>query len=298
LYNTPLRESSARDIDIYVEKVLNDLGILEPPLDLAAVHELLKIDRKYYSSTDTGLLQDTVHKVRLGTKQILSKPSRILDVIREWDLKALYLPEQKLILIDNDLAQLKKRWAEAHEVGHSLIEWHESFMHGDQRVTLSVSCHDELEAEANYAAGRLIFLRDAFHDRLMSSAIDLHAVKALAELFGNTITTTLWRTVEVIDTPAIGIISCQPNDKNMDPVRHAVCSKAFGEQFGNTNATTLFQQLKNFCRRGGGDIGSSEICIEDIRGKKHIFYFECFHNSYDTLTLGVYREVATVRVFT
>lgn len=122
------------------------------------------------------------------------------------DLKTLYVPETKRILIDADLADLKKRRAEAHEVGHSLIERHEPYMHGDQKVTLSVACYKELEAEANFAAGRLLFLRDGFRDRLLAAPVDFDAIKALSRTFGKTITTTLWRAVEAMDVPAVGLI--------------------------------------------------------------------------------------------
>jgi len=85
LHNLFIRESSARDIDVFVEKVLNDLGDPEPPLSLDTVRELLKLDRQYYSSTNTGILQETVHRMKLAGKQVLAKPSRVIQVVKEWD---------------------------------------------------------------------------------------------------------------------------------------------------------------------------------------------------------------------
>lgn len=296
LHNPFIRESSARDIDVFVEKVLTDLGDPEPPLSLDTVRELLKLDRQYYSSTNTGILQETVHRMKLAGKQVLAKPSRIIQVVKEWDLKALYVPETKQILIDDELADLKKRWAEAHEVGHSLIEWHEPYMHGDQKVTLSVACHEELEAEANFAAGRLLFLRDGFRDRLLAGPVDFNAIKALSKTFGNTMTTTLWRAVEAMDVPAVGLISCHPFEREDEPVRHFVRSRAFAERFGEQAAVGLFRELAKFCRPGRGPIGAGEVPLTDAFGDRHVFDFECFNNSHDTLTLGVCRRTSPVVV--
>jgi hypothetical protein len=51
-------QSEQRDIDLLIDKILRDLGRPEPPLDLRMVRELLRLDRKYYSSTDVGPLAE------------------------------------------------------------------------------------------------------------------------------------------------------------------------------------------------------------------------------------------------
>jgi hypothetical protein len=45
--------------------------------------------------------------------------------------EALYLPNRKRILLDNDLPPLKHRWNDAHEIGHDIIPWHAGMMLGD-----------------------------------------------------------------------------------------------------------------------------------------------------------------------
>ena len=53
-----------------------------------------------------------------------------------------------------------------------------------------------MEAEANYAAGQLLFLADRFREEASGSAPSLAFVKSLSKGFGNTMTSTLWRLVE------------------------------------------------------------------------------------------------------
>lgn len=128
--NIQLGTRTVADIDAQVVKVLRGLGNPEPPIDLAVVRDLLRLDRQYYSTTDDGLLRETVSKLKVAGLQILMRPTLLREAVQSLSLKALYLPDQKRILIDKDLPKLKHRWNEAHEVGHDIIPWHEGMMLG------------------------------------------------------------------------------------------------------------------------------------------------------------------------
>ena len=298
MLNHYLPEGDAREIDALVEKVLKDLGEPTPPLSLDHVRELLRLDLKYYSSTDTGIITETAHRMRLAGKQLYARPALLIDAIKKWDLKALWVPDGRRILIDSDEPTPKHRWNQAHEVGHSMIPWHESFMHGDQRITLSVGCHEELESQANYAAARLLFLRDGFRERLLSGEVTFDRVRNLAGEFKNTMTTTLWRAVEAMDAPAVGMVSCHPKEKAKasEPVRYFLRSKLFEQQFGTVTADAVLGKLSQICTGWRGPIGASEVVISDDAGNEHLFFLETFHNHHDALTLGIYRGPKTVRV--
>jgi hypothetical protein len=117
------------------------------------------------------------------------RPSILRDAVRSLSLKVLYLPDQKRILLDRNLPLIKHRWNEAHEIGHDLIPWHSGMMLGDTEQTLTPTCHEIIEAEANYAAGQFLFMADRFRAEAAASTPSL-------EVFGNTVTSTLWRFVE------------------------------------------------------------------------------------------------------
>ena len=93
-------------------------------------------------------------------------------------------PMKNASCLDKDMHELKFRWAEAHEIGHSMLPWHEGAMLGDDKHTLRPSCHDQIEAEANFAAARLLFLRDRFAAEARDWSPSLEAVKALKPRFG------------------------------------------------------------------------------------------------------------------
>jgi len=120
-------------------------------------------------------------------------------------------------------------------------------MHGDKERMLRLDCQQRLEAEANYATGRLLFLRDAFAERLLSSApVSFDRVKELTREFGNTMTSTLWRAVETIHSPTFGLVSQHPRHQ-LDPeraaVRYFLRSQTFREQFSSVTEAEVFCAL-------------------------------------------------------
>lgn len=116
--NIILSRATASDIENQVNKVLRGLGNPEPPLRLQDVRDLLKLDRAYYSTTDDGFLREKISKLTIAGAQVLKRPGLLLEAVRKFDLRALYLPDRRRILLDRSQPDAKQRWNEAHEVGH------------------------------------------------------------------------------------------------------------------------------------------------------------------------------------
>jgi len=300
MLNTFLKDKTSREIDALIERIIKDIGNPEPPLSLEVIRDRLKLHKDYYSATEVGALQETTHCLIMAGKQIIERPLLLWEAVKKCDLKALFLPDTKRILIDSSLAPLKQRWAEGHEISHDIIPWHEKIMHGDQQQTLRFDCHLQMESEANFATGRLLFLRDRFQDELRSSPINFENVRKLSDRFGNTITSSLWRTVEVLDYPAVGLVSVHPW-KRLDPmvpvqtVRYFIRSLPFSQQFGNITEGEVYRKLaKVVTRKGNGPLGKKVLEVPDINGESHLFAFECFANGYDTLSIGLYQGKKTL----
>lgn len=282
------------DIDAQVEKVLRGLGNPDPPIRLDDIRELLRLDRQYYSSSDDSALREFVSRVKIGAKQLFLRPTLILDVVKKANVSAFWIPDGKRILIDKDLPQLKHRWAETHEVIHSITEWHQLFLFGDSTRELNPACHEQLEAEANYGAGQLLFLRQRFLEEARNMPMSMNTVKALKDRFGNTMTSTLWRYVEQLgdQLPIVGLVSVHPHRLPADhnpaaPCKYFIESPAFRIQFGCVAEIEVFDVLKSYCSRaGGGTLGTAEVILTDVNGDRHVFWFETFFNRYEALTLA------------
>jgi hypothetical protein len=165
--------------------------------------------------------------LKVAGQQVLARPSILKDVIGKLGLKALLLPDRRRILIDSETPDLKQRWSEAHEIGHDLIPWHAETMFGDDQSTSTPSCHEQVEAEANYAAGQLLFLQERFVRDLRDLSPSIEAVKTLQNRYKNTLTTTLWRYVELNSAAVVGAISGHPHRPARDfsprnPLRYLI----------------------------------------------------------------------------
>src|SRR3546814_871943 len=205
------------------------------------------------------------------------------------DLRALYIPDQKRILIDKSQPELKHRWNEAHEIGHSLIPWHAGAMLGDNDHTLIPACHIKLEAEANFAAARLLFLRECFRNDALDTAPCFEALRTLAKRFGNTHSTTFWRCIEAWGEhrPMIGLITAHPHpdrrpadfDPNA-PCKHFIQSPAFAARYSKLPEADVFDQVVEYCRSNrGGPLGSAEVVLTDDNGEEHVFWRSEEHTS-------------------
>jgi IrrE N-terminal-like domain len=302
LKNSFLRLHTAEDIDAQVEKILRGLGSPPPPLTLDDVRALLKLDRHYYSSRDTGAVREVASRIYVAGKQILSNPMLLWEAIRKADLKALYVPDRRRILIDADQPKLKHRWNEAHEIGHSVIPWHKATMLGDDKTSLSQACYEHTEAEANYAAGRLLFLRDRFIEEVNDLSPTIISIKEVKRTYGNTLTSTFWRLIESREDTIFGAISCHPKllspqFDSTNPLRYFIRSRTFAQQFSLISESEVWSHMQTYCTRArGGPLGQAEIVLLDDNGQRHLFSLETFFNSHEALTLGVYIRPLSVVV--
>lgn len=306
--NLILQPAVRQKVDRRVDKILRDLGKPEPPLRLEEVRELLRLDLGYYQSDSDGLMERAAHKLVMAGKQILARPSLLRDLVKKRSIKALWLPDRRRILIDETLHKAKHRWAEGHETIHSVLEWHEHVLHGDNELTMKQACLDKTEAEANYGAGQLLFLRQRFADEALDSVPSVELVKSLARSFKNTHASTLWRLVETAGRkrPMLGVMHYHPaprfsSDKNdpSNPCRHFIRSDAFASMFAATTELAVFKNISEYIEpKKGGPVGGGTVLLLDDNGEPHEFLFESYNFIHECLTLAVYSRKANLVVGT
>lgn len=287
-----------RDIDKLVARILRDLGNPEPPLSLPQVRQLLALDLTYYSSADVGPLAEFAHRILVAGKQLVARPSLLLDVVKKAKLSGLWMPDNRQIYIDEEVPKPKHRWIEAHEITHSFIPWHAEFLLGDDELTLDPTCHAIIEAEANFGAGKLLFLGDRFSLEARDYAPEFKSISALKSRFGNTLTSTFWRFVEDRDpgSAAFGLISNHPKHSHIggrddgSPIHHFVTSEGFRLRFPAATPMDVYQLVRRNCtwRTRGPVVGGDDVLI-DGAGNAVRFTLDGFSNTYQVLTYGVER---------
>lgn len=287
--NLFLDEKTVRDINKFVDRVHRGLGYVDGSVALPVVRDLLKLDLKYYRLDDPGIVDEVLHKLRVGTKQVFARPRLFVEAVRKFDLSALFMPDRKRIFVDESVPDLKKRWYESHEIGHSLIPWHADYTLGDNRSTLSQGCHERIEAEANYAAGRLLFPNDVFTHQRLASPLSIARVREISKQFGNTITSTLWRCVEQSEELTFAAIGEHPRRKRdgKPTIEYFIRSQIFAKQFPNVADSDVWSWLCSYCgTRATGPVGATEITIRDANRVPQVFFIESFSNGYNLLTMA------------
>lgn len=283
------------EIDQLIDKILKDLGRPEPPLDLRMVRELLRLDRKYYSSTDVGPLAEFAHRIKVAGKRLSEDPKLILEVIQKAKLSGLWLPEGRKIFIDQEVPMLKHRWIEAHEISHSFIPWHSEFLLGDTAITLAPDCHEMIEAEANFGAGRMLFFGDKFSAEAKDYQLCFKSVQKLKGRFGNTLTSTFWRFVEDRDplVPTFGLITAHPHHEDIGQtldgsgIHYFIKSAAFRTMFPTVSAVQLFKLIKeNTSWKRRGPVVDGAVMLTDGGGTARTVVLDGFCNTHQVLTLG------------
>lgn len=286
-----VREHARRDIDRLVRRVLRDSGSAEPPLDIANVLRVLNLDREFYDLEEPRLLKRIQHRVRVGARRL----AEYLDKIK---LQALLLFDDRRVLLDKELPEIKHDWATAHEAGHGLIPWHREFWRGDTLETLDPAWHEELEAEANYAASGLLFCGQAFTEEAQDFRPCWSAVEKLRRRYKKSLHLTARRFVEHgPDVPMVLLVSTaawdEPLRDQATRVRHIVLSPSFDARFQPPDPDWLRGMVDARTeKRRGGPVGEIDCRLRAHDGEAHLFHGECFYNGYYVMSLLVHRSPA------
>lgn len=295
----PVERYEAIDINELVDRLLRDLGRPEPPLQLDQVRLLQKLDLTYYSKTDLNLLDEMAHHARMAGSTILSTAKRMAEVVDQYGLRGLLMlkENEKKIFIDDDVVELKRRFIIAHEITHDLLPWHRSLLLGDNEATLSPSCHQIMEAEANYGGRRLIFMGGRFQLEARDCEFNWKSIEMFKKRYGNTLTTTLWQMVCEREPmhAAFGMISRHPLHPKIgdrgdgENVAYFIRSNGFRVQFPNVVEKNAFDALRTYATaKQRGPIGEDICVFMNANGEPCDFEMFTFSNGYQLLTYGVY----------
>jgi hypothetical protein len=153
---TELQIASIDDVRRYARGALAAAGAL----DLAPV------------PVDDVVAAVGLHKANLFALGEEDLPPRIRALAKKFTgrvLGAMALKE-KVLYVDESLNPPRRRFTQAHEIGHHALPWHEAAYFVDDRSSLSPSTRTLLEKEANAFAAEILFGLDGF-----TSEVDQYA---------------------------------------------------------------------------------------------------------------------------
>lgn len=150
--------------------------------------------------------------------------------------------KEKVLFVDESLNPTRRRFTQAHEVGHQALPWHEDAYFVDDRTTLSPRTRRLLEQEANAFAAEVLFGLDRFTDEADAYVPGLGGPLAIAGRYGASSHAALRRYAETSRHPvalvAFGrFVTHGGRALKVFPTQCAT-SASFAERYGNV--TTFF----------------------------------------------------------
>lgn len=282
-------ERTSKEIDKLMQRVLKEAGIVEPPVRIEDLLTHLDLHRDFYSLEDPTLLQRLWHKVRV-------EGHRLKQVVNKIKLAAIWLPDERRILVDKDLPSPKQTWASFHDCTHRILPWHRGFFLGETAQTLHPDYQEALENEANYGASALRFLGPLFTQEALQTPPEWASVDRLKRRYHTSWQATLRRYVEYSHDQPMALLVSSPlwletSDGQEKRSRHFIVSKRFEARFHSVSGDdVLFAVDTNARQTRGGPAGSFGIMLKDVNGKAHEFYCESFFNQHDLLTFLVHKQ--------
>jgi hypothetical protein len=254
----------------------------------------LALHRDYYDLTNPGFLDRAKHRLRVNGR-------KLVEVIRKVCLQAVLLPDEGRIVVDESLPQIKREWPVVHEIGHRVMVWHHPFFYGETAQTLQPDWQEELEAEANYAAGELLFCGRVFREEARDTHPEWSNIESLRKRYGNkSYVATLRRYVEHGPDLAMAMLVStppwmEPPADQISRCRHFVPSPRFAATFPGDRAASLMGKVNSQAiHKRGGKVADFTCGLVSGEGKVHEMRVEAFFNTHYLVTLFV--DLGVVRL--
>lgn len=121
----------------------------------------------------------------------------------------------------------------------------------------------------------------------------------MADDFGNSWTSTLYRTVDTLDVPSFAIIGSHPVRKNSEEkTRHFITSTPFDALFPSFDEAEALKVIRSYCKYSTrGPLGECTFPLVDVGGERWEFTIESFALPYgDVLTLAILLKKLSIQI--
>jgi transcriptional regulator with XRE-family HTH domain len=147
----------------------------------------------------------------------------ILGSVR-FDTRGVYLKP--------DMYWLKKRFVQAHEIGHEMLPWHRQlYAFLDDKSRIRADVNDRYERQANQAAIEILAQGDALRRHADNSRITFPLIEQLGDEYEISMQATARRIVEESHREVALAIAYRGSVTGKLMPAHLYCSKSFEERF-------------------------------------------------------------------
>lgn len=202
--------------------------------------------------------------------------------------------EDRRYYVDLKLSLERRRFTEAHEIGHDALPWHEGAYFAEDHTTLAAKTRVTLEAEANLFAAEILFAGSRFSDEADAVAASIEVPLGLNSKYQTSAAAALQRYVSTsrrsLALVGTGLL---PSRMGHLPVYSALSceSDTFKNKFGAITALVgrwmgpkRYPELDNLNTVHRGTVAGTEVTLDTARGRVS-FIAEGFGNGHNGFVL-------------
>lgn len=275
---TDALDVAVEDIRMHARRVLSQAGVgdqLPVPIDaIAAAVDLEKGELFGVEDAMPPELQAIVAKLK-GTV-----------------LGALSVDERRYF-VDPSLPVERRRFTEAHEIGHDALPWHAQAYFAEDRTTLTSNTRVLLEAEANQFAAEILFSADRFTEEADAHAPSIDVPLGMNGIYQTSAAAALRRYVTNSRRPlALLATGLKQSRLGHLPIYDASCQSAsFQAKFGAVRSLyndwlgpEQYPMVRTLSPSYRGTIGETDVSLPTARGHVRLLA-EGFGNGHNGFVL-------------
>jgi transcriptional regulator with XRE-family HTH domain len=270
----PLLPAEAKLIRDYAAALLREadaVGTFPTPLD-----DLMAVGKLVYAGEIT--LTPREHKSLL--RRLGSALDRVLK-----DVQGLISFGSKEIWLADDLHPRKRRFVQAHEIGHHILPIHREIAYLDNWETMDSGLRDACEREANQAAIELLAQGDGLRKMADDSKFGRQLVEGLSGYAAISLQATARHLAEQSHRPVCTIIHYRggATGKLMDP--HVYPSASFEQRFRWAAGRLPTDEAKAALRQAAATYTSRELDTTDVKDRPVRLRCEAINTPYALIGL-------------
>lgn len=247
-------------------------GKLPTPVDDIIKFAELKFNDNPYI---TDIPRNYVSKSADVLKKALRKINGILD------------RKEKIIYVDVNQLENRKRYVKLHEVGHEVLPWQKKYYEiiEDDEISISEQTKEDFESEANLFASATLFQLDRFVEEMNKLPLEIGSSMKLAEIFGASKHASLRRYVEYSrDRCALLVLKdlsvANMNCKKRDYFQSTKFTKSFGNINWNDDLGLEWPFVQDYLQRRR--FHTDGFLILSLNGSgQHHFEYHFFNNTWN-----------------
>lgn len=169
--------------------------------------------------------------LKLTTTEVdIAKEIKLPEVGEQLEIRGILNISEKQIIINSTESEQRKRFSNAHELGHYTLPKHREILYQCTKEDMSHLTYLIIEKEANQFAANLLFKGSSFDNYINNfDNLTFRLIKDISVQYSSSITAALRRTIEQYKKPAAMVVIREVNSKPR--IQYTITSPIFRKKY-------------------------------------------------------------------